>query len=50
MGIMVAHEEVTMEYLNVEDLPEPIVRGLEIIVEMTRTLAGRRFPRHFASA
>jgi hypothetical protein len=25
-----------MEHLNVEGLPEPIVRGLEVIVEMAR--------------
>jgi len=30
-----------MEHLNVEGLPEPIVRGLEVIVEMARKLAGK---------
>ena len=30
-----------MEHLNVEGLPEPIVRGLEVIVEMARKLAGQ---------
>jgi len=41
---MVAYEEVPMEHLNVEGLPKPIVRGLEIIVEMARTLAGKKVP------
>lgn len=31
-----------MEHLNVEGLPEPIGRGLEVIVEMARTLAGQK--------
>ena len=31
-----------MEHLNVEGLPEPIVRGLEVIVEMARKLAGKK--------
>ena len=31
-----------MEHLNIEGLPEPIVRSLEIVVEMARTLAGKR--------
>ena len=31
-----------MEHLNVEGLPEPIVRGLEVIVEMARKLAGKQ--------
>ena len=38
------HEEIVMEHLNVEGLPKPIVRGLEILVEMARTLAGKRIP------
>jgi hypothetical protein len=33
-----------MEHLNVEGLPEPIVRGLEVIVEMARKLAGKKAP------
>ncbi len=33
-----------MEHLNVEGLPEPIVRGLEVIVEMARKLAGKKVP------
>jgi hypothetical protein len=41
---MVAHEEFPMEHLNVEGLPKPIVRGLEIIVEMARTLMGKKVP------
>lgn len=44
MGIMVSYEEVAMAHLNVEGLPEPIVRGLEIIVEMARTLMGKQVP------
>jgi hypothetical protein len=31
-----------MEHINVEGLPEPIVRGLEVIVEMGRKLAGQK--------
>ncbi len=33
-----------MEHLNIEGLPEPIVRGLEVIVEMARQLAGKKAP------
>jgi hypothetical protein len=33
-----------MGYINVEGLPEPIVRGLEVIVEMARKLAGHQSP------
>jgi hypothetical protein len=42
MGTTVSHEEVSMEPLNVEGLPEPIVRGLEVIVEMARKLTGKK--------
>ena len=37
-----------MEHINVEGLPEPIVRDLEVIVEMARKLAGHQssMPRH----
>jgi hypothetical protein len=31
-----------MEHLDVEGLPEPIVRGLEVIVEVARKLTGRK--------
>ncbi len=31
-----------MKHLNVEGLPEPIVRGLEVIVEMARKLTRKR--------
>ena len=31
-----------MDNLNVEGLPEPIVRGLEVIVEMARKLMGKK--------
>ena len=31
-----------MDILNVEGLPEPIVRGLEVIVEMARKLMGKK--------
>jgi hypothetical protein len=44
MGSTGTHEEVSMERLNVEGLPEPIVRGLEVIVEMARKLAGKKAP------
>ena len=33
-----------MEHLNVEGLPKPIVRGLEVIAEMARKLAGKKAP------
>jgi hypothetical protein len=33
-----------MERLNVENLPEPIARGLEVIVEIARKLTGRKPP------
>jgi hypothetical protein len=33
-----------MEHLNVEGLPEPIVRGLEAIVEIARKLTGKKAP------
>jgi hypothetical protein len=33
-----------MEHINVKGLPEPIVRGLEVIVEMVRKLAGHQAP------
>jgi hypothetical protein len=33
-----------MEQLNVEGLPEPIVRGIEVIVEIARKLTGRKLP------
>ena len=33
-----------MEHLNVEGLPEPIVRGLEVIVEIARKLTGKKSP------
>lgn len=33
-----------MEHINVKGLPEPIVRGLEVIVEMARKLAGHQSP------
>ena len=33
-----------MEHLYVEGLPEPIVRGLEVIVEIARKLTGRKPP------
>ena len=39
-----------MEHLNVEGLPEPIVRGLEVIVEMARKLRERSLPCHVVSA
>jgi hypothetical protein len=39
---MVSHEEVSMKHVNVEGLPEPIVRVLEVIVEMARKLSGTR--------
>jgi hypothetical protein len=41
---MALHEEVSMEHLNVEALPEPIVRGLEVVVEIARKLTGRKPP------
>jgi hypothetical protein len=50
MRTIITHEEVSMEHLNVEGLPEPIVRGLEVIVEMARKFAGKNAPRHAASA
>jgi hypothetical protein len=31
-----------MEHLNVEGLPEPILRGLEVILEIARKLAGKK--------
>jgi hypothetical protein len=34
----------SMEHLNVEGLPEPIVRGLEVIVEIACKLTGRKPP------
>jgi hypothetical protein len=34
----------SMEHLYVEGLPEPIVRGLEVIVEIARKLTGRKPP------
>jgi hypothetical protein len=34
----------SMEHLNVEGLPEPIVRGLEVIVEIACKLTGRQPP------
>jgi len=33
-----------MQPLNVEDLPEPIMRSLEVIVQITRKLTGRKPP------
>ena len=33
-----------MERLNVEGLLEPIVRGLEVVVEIARKLTGRKPP------
>ena len=33
-----------MEHLNVEGLPEPIVRGLEVIVEIARKLTRKPPP------
>jgi hypothetical protein len=33
-----------MEHLNVQGLPEPIVPGLEVIVEIARKLTGRKPP------
>jgi len=33
-----------MEHLNVKGLPESIVRGLEVIVEIARKLTGRKPP------
>jgi hypothetical protein len=33
-----------MEHLNVEGLPEPIVRGLEVIIKIARKLTGRKPP------
>ena len=33
-----------MEHINVKGLPEPIVRGLEVIVEMARKLEGHQSP------
>jgi hypothetical protein len=44
MRTIITHEEVSMEHLNIEGLPEPIVRGLEVIVEMARKLAGKNTP------
>jgi hypothetical protein len=38
------HGEISMEHLNVEGLPEPIVRGLEVVVEIARKLTGRKPP------
>ena len=49
-GPGVSHEEVCMDNLKAEGLPEPIVRGLEVIVEMARKLTGRKLPHHVASA
>jgi hypothetical protein len=42
MGITGLHEEISMEHLNVEGLSQPIVRGLEVVVEITRKLTGRK--------
>jgi hypothetical protein len=44
MGSPASHEEISMEHLNVEGLPEPIVRGLEVIVDIARKLTGRKSP------
>jgi hypothetical protein len=38
-----------MQPLNVEDLPEPTVRGLEVIVEIAHKLTGGNLPHHVAS-
>jgi hypothetical protein len=42
-GTTSLHEESSIEHINVEGLPEPILRGLEIVVEMARKLAGHQF-------
>jgi len=33
-----------MEHLNVEGLPEPIVRGLEVVIEIAHKLTGTKPP------
>jgi hypothetical protein len=33
-----------MEHLNGDGLPEPIVQGVEVVVEIARKLTGRRPP------
>ena len=34
-------ERLSMETIDVKDLPEPIARGLEVVAEMARKLAGK---------